>query len=259
LVSAVYHEGISTTSLAGLTSSYSFDGDHSVGHATMQGTSQTGLSSRLSPPDKPYENPFGRGTKVFFGVCLYFFFLAGLPLILMGFVWWQKQKEAAARHAYDDPLWLVVMERWSRAYYCSKDDAVFLPGQAQLIPAGQARETIFALPAPEFTSTLAVDGEDPVLPGSSRLLAGYRYKGRWRVLATDLDGLARGDEVALMIDEQELRIVKSGFVHQVSVVEVAGSGGATGFRLALPEGHSILLDWWAGNDVSSLQSALRGR
>lgn len=65
--------------------------------------------------------------------------------------WWVnrgRSREAAARHVYVanfHPLWAEAMERWNSAYYCAKCDGVFVPGQSQFIPAGQARQTIFAL------------------------------------------------------------------------------------------------------------------
>jgi len=140
--------------MSGPTSAYTYDGDsfaHTAGYSSMSGTSQTLLSQRLTPPIEPvYVNPYGSGTKWFFaiGIATIWIYLIPLP-----FIWWVNRgrgKEAAARHAYVDtyhPRWLAAMDRWSRAYYCSKCDVVFLPGESQLIPAGQARGTIFAMTA----------------------------------------------------------------------------------------------------------------
>ena len=153
-VSAVYFEGVSTTTLSGQTSGITHDGDHfshSVGSSTMSGTSRSALSTRLLPPSEPtYENPYGTGTKAFFVLCVLFFYAYFIPVIFMFIVNSGKQKLATVRHAEVDrlhPLWLAAMERWNNAYYCSKCDGVFLPGRSQFIPAGQARETLFALQA----------------------------------------------------------------------------------------------------------------
>jgi hypothetical protein len=151
-VSSVYHEGYSTTMMSGQTSGYTYDGDsfgHTAGYASLSGTSQTALSRRLTPPTEPvYDNPYGSGTKWFFGLCIGFCWAYLVPVAAMWWVNRGKSKEAAARHAYVDrnhPLWVATMERWNSAYYCSKCDGVFVPNQSQFIPAGQASQTIFAL------------------------------------------------------------------------------------------------------------------
>jgi hypothetical protein len=84
-----------------------------------------------------------------------------------------------------------------------------------------------------------------------------RYSGDWRVLASDLDALAAGDDVSVVVDDETLQVLIAGTVaYETPVAEVSGSGSTTDIRLRLPDGKTILLDWWAGEDGHRLRSAL---
>ena len=48
-------------------------------------------------------------------------------------------------------------------------------------------------------------------------------------------------------------------VRELPIDGVSGSGGPTGFRLELPAGEWILLDYWDGGDAKSLRTALQSR
>lgn len=151
-VSAVYREGISTTMMAGPTGAWTYDGERFgtvAGYANLSGTSRTALSQWLAPPVEPvYENPYGNGTKAFFAICVTFVWVYLIPLPIMWWVNRGKSKEAAERHAivgHYHPLWMAAMDRWNRAYYCSKCDGVFLPGQTQLTPVDVAQKTVFSM------------------------------------------------------------------------------------------------------------------
>jgi hypothetical protein len=77
------------------------------------------------------------------------------------------------------------------------------------------------------------------------------------VLASDLDGLSAGDDVKVEVDDEVLQVLKAGTVaYEAPVAEVSASGSTTDTRLRLPDGKSILLDWWSGEDGHHLRSAL---
>ena len=83
-----------------------------------------------------------------------------------------------------------------------------------------------------------------------------RYSGDWRVLASDLDGLSAGDDVKVEVDDEMLQVLKAGTVaYEAPVAEVTASGSTTETRLHLPDGKTLLLDWWAGDDGHRLRSA----
>jgi len=84
-----------------------------------------------------------------------------------------------------------------------------------------------------------------------------RYSGDWRVLASDVDALAAGDDVSIEVDDETLRVLKAGaVVYEASIAEVTAAGSTTETRLHLPDGKSILLDWWGGYDGHLLRSSL---
>jgi Uncharacterised protein family UPF0547 len=117
----------------------------------------------------------------------------------------------------------------------------------------------FGPPGAVYQSDAATPNEDSQRPpGSSHALSVLRYRGDWRVLAADVDALSAGDDVVVLVDDERLRVLKADTVaYEAPVAEVTASGSTTDTRLHLPDGQTILLDWWAGEDGHRLRSALR--
>jgi hypothetical protein len=171
LVRAVHKAGISATAMSGGTY-YASSNDPSYVHH-LSGTSQTELSALLAPPVQPVAGALtvarpkpSRGSVLLVRVILAVFlalFLgtliqqsAAVLLVILAFFGFvlvyglgesaRIQTAQAAQAAALQPLWRAAMDRWSNAYYCSKCDGVFLAGSDMpLVPASQARSTLFAL------------------------------------------------------------------------------------------------------------------
>lgn len=155
-VKGIYERGLSIGSYSGITKGVNISvktGDEPhvfVGSTTLHGETQTLLSQRLSPPDKP-KSP---GGPCFIGcvwsllslIIMIFLFGIFFPenyweenmtifliliygsLIFFGFVgvylFFKKYKPKYTRQL---EIWNKQMEIWKRLYYCARDNCIFDP------------------------------------------------------------------------------------------------------------------------------------
>ncbi len=91
----------------------------------------------------------GRSGESFLGViCAIPLFIGGVLLILAAWKSYQNKMTAQKKRrvqleTVDLPQWERAMERWSKLYYCHRDDVVFIPGDGKSSSATQTREYIY--------------------------------------------------------------------------------------------------------------------
>lgn len=146
--------------------------------------SRSALASALSCPLKPSSPPNGGGLRRFpitrltcagfllalIGVCAIVTYLVFFPtyrnvplfgllpialfvssaVVLLRGIWISVQREAHSDHekAHSYPIelqrWERAVERWEQLYYCFRDDGVFLPNHAVLVPSAQMKQYLYA-------------------------------------------------------------------------------------------------------------------
>jgi hypothetical protein len=175
-VSSIYSRGVSSGTYSGPTTGVNMPvgkGQASVigGYSTLSGSSQTLLSQRLAPPEKPS----ARGSLgVIVGIGAFVFVIGGLlgfldliyainapeevefhcccggtalGAIVMGICLviyaGITVNKRAARVASQIPHWKRAMVRWNRLYYCARDDGVFDPEDGIFVPTEQMMDYIY--------------------------------------------------------------------------------------------------------------------
>ncbi len=130
-VSAIYSAGISSGSYYGSSTPL---GESKPSFTTVSGSSQSLLSRRLAPPNKPSPSFMLIVLDVVLaGFAIFCIILPCLFLLVLIYVLSykpkvdQSKKEDKERLAKEIPLWETAMERWNRLYYCMRDDVVFDP------------------------------------------------------------------------------------------------------------------------------------
>lgn len=156
-VSAAYNSGIST----GETKSWMPPPpgtDWAPLQKTDKVTLQTALSKRLSPPEEPNKSAIRREKVGSIGCYLVVGFIIGCLLILkmnidgnqsgylvslflyigfalvLQFAWYSpKVKEADKLYEEKSIEYSSTICKWNKAYYCHRDDIVFLPGSEKWV------------------------------------------------------------------------------------------------------------------------------
>lgn len=71
-------------------------------------------------------------------------------IVLMRWVWLSKRREAQmlregeAHYPLEIEQWKRALARWEQLYYCYRDDGVFLPHHAVLVPIAQMKQYLYA-------------------------------------------------------------------------------------------------------------------
>jgi len=123
-----------------------------AGQSRLAGTSHTLQAQRLAPPPRPAYDPAvlwksvaRSGAAILVGLWLISIgdALFGVPLCVVALYYAVKAYRAdqGARVHYRQYLaqWQREMAVWSRAFYCARDDTVFLPGSDYPAPAEELR------------------------------------------------------------------------------------------------------------------------
>jgi hypothetical protein len=120
---------------------------------SLQTTSQTVLSGKLSPPARP-SAPNPVSWILFIGLAV----VSAFPMVVIGesgialgiigftvvFVVLEKKGEKAKQQAYQQALqkWNHAIAIWNRLYYCARDDCVFEPTNGAYAPADRIYELL---------------------------------------------------------------------------------------------------------------------
>ncbi len=142
-VSAIVASGRASGTLSGPSGGAAYVGGKwgiTSGYTTLSGGITTELARKLSPPPQPRAVSLGAvillivlgGSCLFWGLSLLsdipemagWFILAGVLLIPIAIAAYQSGR---ARVAEQGPAWEKSMQKWSRLYYCFRDDLVFDP------------------------------------------------------------------------------------------------------------------------------------
>lgn len=123
---------------------------------SLSGTSQTALSSLLSPPisPRPYKNYLGLYIiLVFVSVILPFviqdtFFIAlaiGVIPALLILIYQERRDlpKKQSQHAAALNNWQRAITRWQQLYYCHRCDGVFFLGQPYLVPSARMMNYLY--------------------------------------------------------------------------------------------------------------------
>ncbi len=71
-------------------------------------------------------------------------------IVLIRWAWLSSRREtrtlreAEAQYPLQVEAWKRALERWKQLYYCQRDDGVFIPAQARLIPVNEMRAFLYA-------------------------------------------------------------------------------------------------------------------
>jgi len=152
-VSAIVNAGTSYGTYTGYGSGVGYsshDGMAIDEVVTFSGSSQTALSSLLSPPAQPtYSSSSGWLPLAPFGFgLLLLILLPEVPAIVWAViialcVWpsvalyrYTKRKNALNYAQFNDQMlpWQRAMAKWEDLFYCHRCDGVFLPGQSFFVP-----------------------------------------------------------------------------------------------------------------------------
>jgi hypothetical protein len=122
----------------------------------LSGTSQTALSSLLSPPlrPRPYKNYLG--LYIFLSVLsvllpflfqstfiISFSICALIALTIL--IYYEKRDLPTKRSGYAAAInnWQRAMDKWNHLYYCHRCDGVFLPGQNLIVPSAHMMHYLY--------------------------------------------------------------------------------------------------------------------
>ena len=177
-LSAIVSSGQASGSFSGPSASVTHvDGKWGTtgGYTTMSGSTTTVLARKLSPPPEPrkglgfhmlvylflaavlaffscgvatgvslllFPNLEGDPATVVYGIVLVGLFVGGLTVLQRWSKTWQTNQEA--RYAKEKPAWDRAMERYDRAYYCFRDDAVFDADTGQTCRPESLREFLYS-------------------------------------------------------------------------------------------------------------------
>ncbi len=146
-LTVVVQSGITVGSYAGAATSAGYmAGEHGgaismAGQSRLAGGSHTLQAQRLAPPPRPaydsatlWKSVARSGAAILFGLWLMSIgdALFGLPICVVALYYaikaYRTDQGARADHQQYLAQWQREMAVWSRAYYCARDDTVFLPG-----------------------------------------------------------------------------------------------------------------------------------
>lgn len=158
-VSAIYSAGIASGSYSGPSTGVAIGSGKPAlvgGYTTVHGTSQTALSSKLSPPVRPSApSPVGWimiGGLVLIGIWTLINIRGEGALVGFGFIGFAVllvalggKGETAKKQAYQQAMqkWNHAIAVWDRLYYCARNDCIFDPSTEASVPADRMYDLLY--------------------------------------------------------------------------------------------------------------------